>query len=76
MNFCPGELILKLLARIGEWPQNLNEKTGDVNPSGNDKQERVVHFTVDEKCDGNKFTEKISESNGWDLFGGGVLHVQ
>ena len=27
VNFCPGELILKLLARIGEWPQNLNEKT-------------------------------------------------
>ena len=25
MNFCPGELILKLLARIGEWHQNLNE---------------------------------------------------
>ena len=30
VNFCPGELILKLLARIGEWPQNLNEKTGFV----------------------------------------------
>ena len=27
MNFCPGELILKLLARIGEWHQNLSEKT-------------------------------------------------
>ena len=27
MNFCPGELFLKLLARIGEWHQNLSEKT-------------------------------------------------
>ena len=27
MNFCPGELILKLLAHIGEWHQNLSEKT-------------------------------------------------
>ena len=27
MNFCPGELILELLARIGEWHQNLSEKT-------------------------------------------------
>ena len=28
MNFCPGKLFLKLLARIGEWHQNLSEKTG------------------------------------------------
>ena len=27
VNFCPGELILELLARIGEWHQNLSEKT-------------------------------------------------
>ena len=27
VNFCPGKLILKLLARIGEWHQNLSEKT-------------------------------------------------
>ena len=27
VNFCPGELFLKLLARIGEWHQNLSEKT-------------------------------------------------
>ena len=27
MNFCLGELFLKLLARIGEWHQNLSEKT-------------------------------------------------
>ena len=27
MNFCPGELILKLLAWIGEWHQNLSERT-------------------------------------------------
>ena len=27
MNFCPGELILKLLARIGEWHLKLSEKT-------------------------------------------------
>ena len=27
MNFCPGDLILKLLARIGECYQNLSEKT-------------------------------------------------
>ena len=32
MNFCPGELFLKLLARIGEWHQNLSEKTGDSTP--------------------------------------------
>ena len=30
MNFCPGELFLKLLARIGEWHQNLSEKTVSV----------------------------------------------
>ena len=30
VNFCPGELFLKLLARIGEWHQNLSEKTGRV----------------------------------------------
>ena len=29
MNFCPGELFLKLLARIGEWHQNLSEKTAE-----------------------------------------------
>ena len=29
VNFCPGELFLKLLARIGEWHQNLSEKTVD-----------------------------------------------
>ena len=34
VNFCPGELILKLLARIGEWPQNLNEKTETVPVNG------------------------------------------
>ena len=27
MNLCPGELILKLVAWIGEWHKNLNEKT-------------------------------------------------
>ena len=27
VNFCLGKLILKLLARIGEWRQNLSEKT-------------------------------------------------
>ena len=27
VNFCLGELILELLARIGEWHQNLSEKT-------------------------------------------------
>ena len=27
VNFCPGKLILKLLTRIGEWHQNLGEKT-------------------------------------------------
>ena len=27
VNFCPGELFLKLLARIGEWHQNHSEKT-------------------------------------------------
>ena len=27
VNFCPGELFLKLLARIGEWHRNLTEKT-------------------------------------------------
>ena len=27
MNFCSGESILELLARIGEWHQNLSEKT-------------------------------------------------
>ena len=27
MNFCPGELILKLLAWIGKWNQNLSDKT-------------------------------------------------
>ena len=27
MNLCPAELILKLLTRIGEWHQNLSEKT-------------------------------------------------
>ena len=27
MNFCLGELIEELLARIGEWHQNLSEKT-------------------------------------------------
>ena len=30
MNFCPGELILELLARIDEWHQNLSEKTALV----------------------------------------------
>ena len=32
MNFCPGELFLKLLARIGEWHQNLSEKTAGTPP--------------------------------------------
>ena len=27
VNFCPGELIEELLARIREWHQNLSEKT-------------------------------------------------
>ena len=27
MNFCLGKLILKLLAPIGEWHQNLSDKT-------------------------------------------------
>ena len=27
VKFCPGELISKLLTRIGEWHQNLSEKT-------------------------------------------------
>ena len=27
VNFCLGELFLKLLARIGEWHHNLSEKT-------------------------------------------------
>ena len=27
VNFCPGKLFLKLLAEIGEWHQNLSEKT-------------------------------------------------
>ena len=31
VNFYPGELFLKLLARIGEWHQNHSEKT-DVHP--------------------------------------------
>ena len=30
VNFCPGELFLKLLARIGEWHQNLSEKTAVI----------------------------------------------
>ena len=28
VNFCPGELMLKLLIRLGKWHQNLSEKTG------------------------------------------------
>ena len=27
VNFCPGELFVKLLAQIGEWHQNFSEKT-------------------------------------------------
>ena len=30
MNFCLGELILKLLAPIGEWHQNVSEMTAGV----------------------------------------------
>ena len=36
MNFCPGKLFLKLLAQIGEWHQNLSEKTVSINPFGGD----------------------------------------
>ena len=39
MNFCPGELILELLARIGEWHQNLSEKTVERSESTYPRQE-------------------------------------
>ena len=38
VNFCPGELILKLLAWIGECQENLNEKTGSRNQNSNYKR--------------------------------------
>ena len=29
VNYCPGEFILKLVTRIGEWHQNLSGQTAD-----------------------------------------------
>ena len=34
VNFCPGKLILKLLTWIGEWLENLSEKTALIQDDG------------------------------------------
>ena len=53
MNFCPGELILELLARIGEWHQNLSEKTASDSffyvppPKTKEVRNFVVSLTFD-----------------------------
>ena len=44
MNFFPGELILELLARIGEWHQNLSEKT--ASPSRHKMTPARLHIFV------------------------------
>ena len=50
--FCPGELILKLLARIGEWHENVSEYTAAGNKlygymSNNIKKaQRAFHVLV------------------------------
>ena len=43
MNFCLGELILKLLAPIGDWHQNLSEMTAGDGAEG---RRGVLHSHV------------------------------
>ena len=63
MNFCLGELILKLLARIGEWHQNLSEKTGPgfLSTTGTDETtDRASSKTSGSSSSSNDSTESDS----------------